>query len=390
MKIVLGADRSVHLEWEPPLNSVRVDVVRSHAGTTVPVASNGARAVDRGLTNNVAYIYTVTACFKDRDGNEFSSAGKEVQVTPVLPAEPADGLKVAYDGGAVRMSWRLPSVHPGGFLISRLVEPPAINVGDHLDISNISPTERLPGVAAQYDDRDAPVGSVCFYALYSFVGSTATFCGWVPAALTEPVRSLAAGNRGDRVWLQWQWPTGVEGVVVYKKSSDSESGMRRVAHYTRHQYNAATAFVDPIDRKPALHTYQVRSLCDQRGKLMESLLFAEVSAVGGVLPEVNYRVEKTRKGVEVTCDLGGVSSAVGGLLLVRNSSREPMDSSDGETVDKWIPTNEVRQGKNRVALRDLSKPRCAYYRVFMAEPDRRAQWARVRDPSFEQRKIEFR
>jgi hypothetical protein len=390
MKVVLGADRCVHLEWEPPLNGVRVAVVRKHGGTAATVASDGARAVDRGLTNNVAYTYTVTACFKDRDGKEFCSAGKEVQATPVLPAEPADGLKVAYENGAVRLSWRLPGVRPGGFLISRLVEPPAIGVGDHFDISNISPAERLPGVTAQYDDRAAPVGSVCFYALYSFVGSTATFCGSVPAALTEPVKSLAAGNRGDRVWLQWQWPTGVEGVVVYKKSSDSDSGMRRVAHYTRHQYNAATAFVDPIDRRPALHTYQVRSLCDQRGKPVESLLFAEAATVGGVLPEVTYRVERTRKGVEVTCDLGGVSSVVGGLLLVRNSSREPMDSSDGDTVDKWLPTNSVRPVKSKVDLRDLSKPRCAYYRVFLAEPDRRAQWALVRDPSFEQRKIEFR
>jgi hypothetical protein len=363
--------------------------VRKQAGVMVPVASGGSGAVDRGLTNNASYIYTVTACFKDGSGSEFRSAGKDIQATPVLPAEPVQGLSVAYEGGVVRLSWHRPAALPDGFLVSRLEEPPTAAVGQHFDKSNIPPAACLPGGADRYDAPGAPVGSVFVYAVYSLAGSTATFCGSVAAALIEPVGSLSAGNRGERVWLQWKWPEGVESVVVYKTSTGFDSGMRRVANCNRHQYNAATAFVDMIDGKPALHTYRVRSLTGNRGQVVESLLFAEAATVGGVLPEVTYKVEKTRKGVEVTCDLGKAGRQTGGLLLVRNNSREPMDRTDGDTVDKWLPLDD-RGGKSKIELRDWSKPRCGYYRVFLAEPDPKAQWAQVRDPSFDKRKIEFR
>jgi hypothetical protein len=387
MKSVIGTDRGVRLDWEPPPNIARAQVVRKSGDNAVAVPSETSRAIDGGLTNGATYTYAITAVFADAAGKEYFSASVDVTATPVLAAEPANRLSVAYESGVVRLSWEPSQRRPDGYLVSRLSEEPAASVGQNLDASTIAAISRLPGTASAFDDHDAPSRSIGYYALYSLAGSTATFCGSVLAVLVTAVGSPEAGNRGRRMWLRWQWPQGIDTVAVYRRSSGSSAAARRIGTCNRHQYDAATAYVDDIEATPAIHTYQIRSLCEHRGKAVESLLFAEVRAIGGVLPEVRYDVDKTRKGIAVTCDLRKAGRAVRGLLLVRNGSREPKDWKDGEIVAQWSATKGGPE--NKVQLLDASKPRRAYYRVFLAASSALEHWAAIVDPPYEDRRVEF-
>jgi hypothetical protein len=383
LKNAIGMNGSVLLEWTPHPNAKRILVQRLGDSKVVP--SDLYRATDTGLTNGESYSYKVTAIFMDSAGKEFRSPGVIASAIPVSPAEPVQSLRVKYESGVVKVCWELPPKSIDKIMVSRLEAPPAAKVGDSFDASNISSSIELSGDAVLYEDKTAKIGNVYYYAVYTLRGATATFCGYVQVPLLGQVQSLSARNQRGEIWLQWKWPDGIEIVRVYRKRASSAGETVKVC--TRGQYTSLGFFVDKIPTKPDQYIYQVRSVRSEGEKRIESLLFAEVTVVGGALPKITYAVRKRKSEVEVKCSLPDVGANFCGLDLVWNDSRDPLSPDDGEIVDRFRP-NGKRLPKE-VTLRDKHPSGRGYYKVFLTEPDRKKQMVDLINPPLSERKIEY-
>ena len=382
---VIGMRGSVLLEWTPPPN-VRHILVRRQADNTV-VAADLYRATDTGLSDGVPYSYLVRAVFVDAAGQEFRAPGVTASATPTSPAAPVRNLRVRYDFGVVRVSWELPSSPCDGILVACIETPPVANVGDILPTSVIPSPIPLPRDAVNYEDRFAKIGGICYYAVYTLRGATATFCGSVQAPLLAEVQALTAKNQRNEIWLQWQWPTGVELVRVSRRRASATGEILKESSCTRGQYTARGFFVDKIPPKPGQYVYRVRSVSMAGEQRVESLLFAEVTVVGGTLPEITYKVKRRKSEVEVACLLPEVGPDFGGLDLVWDNARDPLSPASGEVVAQFRP-NGKRLSKE-VLLRHNLAPGNNYYKVFLAEPAWKLAMVNVSHPPLSERKVEY-
>ena len=163
----LGAepgDAEVHLVWQAPPRLVDgspmtgplvYEIARASDATSTPTAIGKTAPgetsfVDRGITNDVTYHYTVRAIRTDAGAAAVSAASTPVTATPVksTPPVPASDLAAIPSRGEVRLSWK-PSPAPdvGAYVIYR-----ATGSGPFIRIGSVRPP------ATTFVDREVPPG----------------------------------------------------------------------------------------------------------------------------------------------------------------------------------------------------------------------------------------
>jgi phage-related protein len=377
-KVIVGY-REVRLEWNPPTDVNRVEVLCD--GKKIEI-ENLTSVTAQGLRPGSTYRYKITSVFVELSGNESRSKGVEREVHLPEPPSPLKQLTATPTGETIAFRWELPKSSIDAVVILRADAPPKESVGQIFPLTDIPSTphllERLPGDKTSYHDREVRFGDVYCYAFYTVKADMAVYSGasgQVP--LLENVTHLTARNWGDTVCLKWQWPTYVNVVQVFRERTDN--GQKKSWYYTRELYNnQGTILLDQEVSPGRKYRYRIHTCLNHQGQVFKSPDGAAIEVLTGDLPLIDYQLDVRRKrrwkrnrstSVEVVCDISRVKFPFGGLVLRKKKLERPRNARDGEEVCRW--QGSVATPSTPVILTDASPELDGetYYRVFLIHPE---------------------
>lgn len=357
-----AGDGEITLQWRPPKGCRRVEVWRREngapsrpgEGTLVPASENMAQ--DAGLTNNAQYGYLVVAVFADpaHPGKEVYASGARASVSPAPAPKPIVDLACQRENKTVTLTW---TPIPGAATqIRYTTQTPQFIQGQIVSLKQIDLVGTLvPGQAQGYAQMDLQAqGAVSFLPL-SVVGATAVVGKIVTITTIDDVAGLMAQSTGRSVILTWDWPPGIEEVLVcYNHDACSESPISR--HSTnvrvpRQDYERTGCWeLKNVLKKP--HYFTVFSKSPASDSYSAG---SKIWIVLGPTIAVSYRVVLkkhllTRKvqdaWLEVSCPEGHWLPS---LLVVGKQANVPLSPTDGVLILE-IPAMYYEAGRKLIPL----------------------------------------
>jgi hypothetical protein len=217
---VIAGDASVTLEWVIPDRAASVEVWMKPGeiptGRRDGQLLQGVRrdgAVAAGLKNRQVYGFLVIAVFKNQEGASVYSIGASCQARPEEPPPPVLDLAVDKQDNRLDIHWTPPAWGTVGLLSSRA--PFTLPVGRAISVG------QLPGIGTQVPvkNRDSVQLPVDFQGVMYFLPITLLGDLAVPgkpalATSINDVANLKGTINGDKLYLEWDWPTGAGKVLI--------------------------------------------------------------------------------------------------------------------------------------------------------------------------------
>lgn len=338
----VGGDGEVVLRWQRPPGCRRVEVwarpgappARAGEGETRVVA--GDELHETGLRNGQARGYRVVALYDDpaAPGRELRTAGVTVTAVPAAPPPAVADLACTRQGRTVHLSW---TPVPGAAVQIRQAEQlPPYAPGQVIAVDDAARFGRLvaPGAGGSAQATLSGQGRTWFIPL-SVVAGTATLGGAAEVTTLDPVSALTARRTGGGIALTWEWPAGVDEVVVAYAhdrypAHPADGGAAR-ATVSRAQYAAARGWeLRGAERRRHYFSVFARApgleLHAPPAHALESM---------GEEVAVRYRVRTQwlRKNAWLELEGGGTAALdLPPLLLVGRPGTVPIDPRDGQTL----------------------------------------------------------
>lgn len=353
---VTPGDGSLTLQWSVPPNADRVEVWRqvgrepSRRGDGQQVASTLTGAQDTGLQNGTTYGYLIHVVYADqaRTGVAPASGGLKVRAVPVAPPRMVSDLRAQDTNGVIQLTW---TPVPGALVELRWTDGPSAAVAGTV-ISRrtadrygalIPPSS--PGSASWTPGRQG----VFRVTPITVSGDVATLGQEALVTTVVEVAQLRSQVVGRTIVLTWQWPAGVEDVMV-RWSSDGFPGIADAqgAKVSRRVYETKQSW-DIQAAKPSRHYITVFTKAP--GVEVYSAGARLLEAMGDVA-QVTYQVKirKTLFGklegasIELTSDR---SAALRGVVVRAKAPLPPVAPTDGFEV---LSVDEVTLHQGRASI----------------------------------------
>lgn len=372
---VTPGDGSLTLQWSVPPNAARVEVWRqvgrepSRRGDGQQVASTLTGVQDTGLQNGTTYGYLIHVVYADqaRTGEAPASGGFRVRATPVAPPRMVSDLRAQDANGIVQLTW---TPVPGALVELRWTDGPSGGVAG--TVIARATTDRYGALIPPSSSGSAswtPGRQGVFRVTPITVsGDVATIGREALITTVVEVAQLRSQVVGRTIVLTWQWPAGVEDVMV-RWSSDGFPGIvdAQGAKVSRRVYETKQSW-DIQVAKPSRHYITVFTKAP--GVEVYSAGRQLLEAMGDVA-QVTYQVKirKTLFGrlegaaIELTSNR---SAALRGVVVRAKAALPPVAPTDGYEV---LSLDEVmlHQGSASIPLSPQHLDGRSYIKLFFRD-----------------------
>ncbi len=373
----LGGDGEVVLRWRRPPGCRRVEVW-ARSGTPPERGGGGEMRVvagdelhETGVPNGQARGYRVVAVYDDpaAPGCELRTAGVTATAVPTAPPPPVMDLSCTRDGRTVQLAWtRAPGV---AVQLRQAEQLPPFNPGHVIAAADAGRFGRLvaSGTGGAAHATLAGPGRT-FFVPISVVAGTATVGKPLEVTTLDPVTALTARRMGGGIALAWEWPAGVEEVVVaYAHDgypTDPAGGGAARATVSRAQYAAARGWeLRGAERQS--HYFSVFARVP--GLELYAPAAHAVENVGQEMA-VRYRVKTQWLRKNAWVELQGAGTAtleLPALLLVARAGAVPIDPADGQTLTA-VSALRLEGGRATLAIPPQFCGSGQYVRLFFRNP----------------------
>lgn len=373
----VGGDGEVVLRWRRPPGCRRVEVwarpgappARPGEGTLRVVP--GDELHETGVRNGEGRGYRVVAVYDDpaAPGRELRTAGATATAVPAAPPPAVTDLSCTREGRTVHLAW---TPVPGAAVQIRQAErlPPltpgqVIAADDAARFGTLVASAGGGGAQATLSDQGRT-----FFVPLSVVAGTATVGRAAEVTTLDPVGALAARRTGGGIALTWEWPAGVDEVVVAYAhdrypAGPADSGAARTT-VSRAQYEAARGWeLRGAERRRHYFSVFARApgleLHAPPAHALESM---------GEEVAVRYRVRTQwlRKGAWLELQGAGTAALeLPPLLLVARPGAVPIDPRDGRTLAE-LPAVRLEAGRAAIPVPPASCGSGEYVRLFFRDP----------------------
>jgi hypothetical protein len=209
-----------------------------------------------------------------------------------------------------------------------------------------------------------------FFVPLSVVAGTATVGRPVEVTTLDPVGALAARRTGGGIALTWEWPAGVDEVVVAYAhdrypADPADGGATRVT-VSRAQYTAAGGWeLRGAERRR--HYFSVFARAP--GLALHAPPAHALESMGEAVA-VRYRVKTQwlRKNAWVELQGAGTASLdLPPLVLVARPGAVPIDAADGQTLAD-VPGLRLEAGRATLPIPPHFRGSGQYVRLFFRDP----------------------
>ncbi len=375
-----AGDGEVVLGWAPPKGCKRVEVWRK-SGASFPRSGDGDRvaaaadgAHDSGLVNGTAYNYLISAVFEDpnHSGKEVYSVGVRRTAVPVPPPDPVTDLVCSRNGKTVILNWT--PLRRSQVQIRQAAQPPSVQPGLVIPLEEAG---RFGELAAASSTGNAQIplstqGRIFFIPLTVSAGTAVV---GAPAVLVtiEDVTNLKAQSAGKNIVLTWDWPPGIDEVLVCFTHdgypSDPIKTHSTRARVTRPEYDRNKCFeLRDVVKQP--HYFTVFARAPNSDVYSAG---ARVVASMGLSVSVSYRVVLKKALVsrsvqdawlELQCS---ERASLPGLLIVCKQKNVPLSPADGTLISE-VPDVCFQDGRARIPIPPQYRSKTTYVKLFFKEP----------------------
>ncbi len=352
--------KTVEINWQLPVGVKEVSITRtspqeSNAESLQLRQTSPGYLRDEGVSNAVAYIYSVRCCYNIA-GQETLSPGASITVIPEELPTPANDLDIKVEGLTIIVSWTPPET--GSVVVVRSAHPPEYVLHQKLKASEV---DRLAGSKVhvegdraidQQPDVDLPV-----YSIFSVAGQHAVFCGTRSGVLISDPSDLRLSVSSNGIYLRWSWAPGCTSVKILRKEAGYAQGVDDPAAvavpFSRWEYGAAgDKYFDKIENQSGRFYYTVFSqAASSAGQ------FYSPGNNPGCQAQIEWRptmtlsyrivpVANSAKGGEFLLRWSVIDPSPGfaGFCLVASQDRVPASIDDGVVLHRWTPGVSFLEG----------------------------------------------
>lgn len=373
----LAGDGEVVLRWRRPPGCQRVEVW-CRPGTPPERAGEGDLRVvageemhHTGLRNGEGWGYRVLAVYDDpaAPGRELRTAGVTHTAVPTAPPRAVTDLRCTRAGRTVYLAW---TPVPGAAVQIRQAEQlPPFSPGQVVAADDVGRFGRLVGSAGGGSAQATLTGQGrTFFVPVSVVSGTATVGRAAEVTTLDPVSGLTARRTGGGIALTWEWPDGVDEVLLaytyewYPTDPADGSAVRTAV--TRSQYLAMGGWeLRGVERRR--HYFSVFA-CVPGLELHSSP--AHVLESMGEEVSVRYRVKTQwlRKNAWLELQCAGTTTVVlPPLVLVARPGAVPIGPDDGQTLAA-IPELQFEAGRATIPVPPQFHGTGHYVKLFFSNP----------------------
>lgn len=233
-------DSTVILSWTPPQGVMRVTVTRwqgtqpggDESGIGLPAPSNSS-VRDGGLTNGRSYSYLVRCVYDQAGGAQILSRGVHITATPSAPPTVVPTLRVHVErltlGFGQRVGFEAHGLHRGDLKVLKC-SGRVPTAGERLPEEELS---RLGRLFALSESDTVLSSSVNTYAPVVVAEGSALVGEAVRHVWVEDVRNLSTEVHGERIRLEWGWPTLVDAAEIRSSQEGNTGATSLLAHVAR-------------------------------------------------------------------------------------------------------------------------------------------------------------
>ncbi|HEY0460093.1 MAG TPA: hypothetical protein VGC97_13230 [Pyrinomonadaceae bacterium] len=273
-----AGDQIVRGTWEFPVPDARIHIYRRE--NTPPTKEQGEKInlsgahsfVDSTVKNGCLYYYRILAEYRDSAGKPVYTTGLVRHVSPELPPQPVEHLRLKLEQSSILLAWQ-PPAH-GTVSIYRSPRQPKWKPGTQLSSTELSTLgiclkEKTSGVAID----PAPAPDVTYYVPVTTAGDVVVIGHWQRYFSAQDVSFLQAQDFGNYILLQWEWTEKCQCAVVAWRSDefpaaadDPKAVTRKIS---RGEYERTGGFRIESPPKDA-HKFVVFAMTDINGEWVYS------------------------------------------------------------------------------------------------------------------------
>lgn len=373
----VGGDGEVVLRWRRPGGCRRVEVWARPGAPPARAGEGELRVVpgdelhETGLRNGEARGYRVVAVYDDpaAPGRELRTAGVTATAAPAAPAPPVMDLACTREGRTVHLAWT--PVPGAGVQIRQAERLPPFTPGQVIAADDAGRFGTLVARAGAGGAQATLSGQGrTYFVPLSVVAGTATVGRAAEVTTLDPVGALAARRTGGGIALTWEWPAGVDEVVVAYAhdrypAGPADGGAARTT-VSRAQYEAARGWeLRGVERRR--HYFSVFARAP--GQELHAAPAHALESMGEEVA-VRYRVKTQwlRRNAWLELQGGGPATLdLPPLLLVGRPGAVPIDPRDGQTLAD-IPAARLESGRATIPVPAQFCGSGQYVRLFFRDP----------------------
>ncbi|HET7232065.1 MAG TPA: zinc ribbon domain-containing protein [Longimicrobium sp.] len=373
----VAGDGEVVLRWRRPAGCRRVEVWRrrgappAKAGEGELQVATGQELHHAGLGNGEGWGYRVVAVYDDpaAPGRELRAAGITATAVPTAPPPAVMDLRCTREGSTVHLAW---TPVPGAAVqVRQAGQLPAFTPGQVIAADDAGRFGRLVASGGGGAAQAALNGQGrTFFVPLSVAAGTATLGRAAEVTTLDPVAGLTARRTGGGIALTWEWPAGVDEVVVayahdrYPAAPDDRCATR--ATVSRARYDAVRGW----ELRGAERRRHYFSVFSRAPGVEQHAPAAHALESMGEEVAVRYRVKTRWLRKDAWLELEGAGAAtvdLPPLVLVARPGAVPIDPGDGETL-ATLPGLRLEAGRATIPVPPRFHGTGQYVKLFFIDP----------------------
>lgn len=373
---VCCSDASVHLDWEPPDNAKKTEIIRKSSDDDrayMVYSSSGRSFTDTGLTNGSTYFYSITAVY-EVFGKEISSIAVSCKASPTAPPEPLSDVSLVHQGGDIyKITWKNQQNTP----VELFYLKETAGRKNEFSVLPLSETERqfkhadvLTRSNIECTFRITERGVINIYPVF-IINKMCFFNNPVRLSRLEAPSGISCTRvLGNKAYIEFNWPSGADkALILYSTDSfsaepDEKNVQREIiskAEYNMH----SSAVIKNLEEQ--IYYITLFAVYENGGNAVYSNGI-NLTVNNCKITEIHYSV-KISKGlfgkitglslsISAPCPLNTVPE----MQLVKKKGSMPISKANGNVVA--IIKAVSNDKKIKISVNDVPYKGKTYYKLF--------------------------